>query len=219
MYLQKAENGKWFVKFATQFEHPEDVDTEDKRTLMFEDYIWNLYAHEKLNIQLVWKLDNIIDFTEAILQFEIHSRDVNACDKLKDYGEFFCYLYKEDIQRRPAITIDENHFNDNEYAKTLDISNLDTNIFDYSVLDNYPFDTTNAYFDWIPLNKEDFYFLFNPEQNNLDTITCSIKFDKLLSHLEKSDNKIYNQLFKEFNLKYFENKFPENGRKLKKTKI
>ncbi len=216
MYLQKAENGCWFVKFGTQFEYYGNIDKEDKKTLLFEEYIWDLYANQKLNIQLVWKLNNIIDFTEAILNFESSDGQLNCADKLQNYGEFFCYLYKEDEQRRPAITIE---YNDDEYNKTLDISNLDITIFDYSTMSIPPYDTTNAYFDWIKLNKEDFWFVFDPKNNNIDTVMCSIKLDKLLSHLEKSNNVIYNQLFKDFNLKYFENKFPENGRKTKKTKI
>ena len=46
-----------------------------------------------------------------------------------------------------------------------------------------------------------------------------IDFEKLLKHLDVSQNEVYVELYKKFNVKYFEEILPAKNRNVKKIKI
>lgn len=214
MYLQKEENGAWFLKLATGFDSPDMIDKDDKKTKVFEDYIYKLFSEEDLLIQFVWKFDEVQKLNEALIFMDVitnENRD-KFFDKMQEYGEFFVYLYKSDKSNREVITIE--HGEDIDYPKTIDTSHINVNLFDFNIEDKKP-----KYFEWIKLNKEDFYWYYDSKGRNENIITTRIDFEKLLKHLEQSNNEVYNELFKKFNVKYFEEMYPARNDKMKKSKI
>lgn len=216
MYLQTTPNGEYFVKFPTAFESPLSVPkSEDKRVISFEEYIWELYTREELSIQIVWKLKSKIDLAIALPDFLITKADINnKTESMKNTGEFFAYLYKADKQERQKIVIVKE---DDDYSHSIDKSKLITNIFDFQQLYNCKDSEKIKYFDWINLDKDDFWIWYSEETQ--DTFTATIKLDNLLKKLESSNNEVYDTLFTEFNFKYFSESLPEKLDKVKKSKI
>lgn len=214
MYLQKEENGAWFVKLATGFESPDMIDADNKKTQIFEDYIHNLFSNENLLIQFVWKFEKVKDFNSVLEVMDSINNDNRneVLSKMQEYGEFFVYLYKNDNSSRNATTIEAGE--DIDYPKTIDTSHINVNLFDFNIEDKKP-----KYFDWVKLNKEDFYLYYDSQGKNENIITTRVDFEKLLKHLEASQNEVYNELFKKFNVKYFEETYPARNDNVKKVKI
>lgn len=169
--------------------------------------------------QIVWKLKSHIDFARALPDKLISETDNTQLSKMQDTGEFFIYLYKESKSNdRKAISVKINENDANDYAHYIDKSLIDVNVFDFEQLkDNTPRDQVK-YFDWIKLNKEDFYISY--DENTSDTFTVRVFFDSLLKHLATSRNEVYEKMFKDFNVKYFNEKMPEReNNQTKRIKI